>query len=307
MTVVQTIPGYLTLVEAEPVYGIKADTLKRRCQIGKVIGAIKKGKVWFVPTLPNIDPQRPISENYPDLNFGAAYESNMSLYDAESLSRQLLHNSNKNFIHCWEYGYYFVSLIFKHITPQRNTLTLAAFITEAHSALRSSFLLNMYGYYADAYALLRRAHETTIKALAGKKEPQKIWEVSFSNNRKSVESIIGVNFKNLWKIECSFAHSNSIKLFETGINIRQTDKKVGVSYGPQVNNKLFRAAANTSLFWIYVLIGSFPYIFSGQISDYWLSKQKASAKFIRDYLIGSKALQKDVQHFDEAINKLIGK
>lgn len=41
--------GYITLTEAEEISGIKADTLKKRCQEGTLPGAIKQGKTWFVP------------------------------------------------------------------------------------------------------------------------------------------------------------------------------------------------------------------------------------------------------------------
>lgn len=41
--------GYITLSEAEEISGIKADTWKKRCQEGQVIGAIKQGKTWFIP------------------------------------------------------------------------------------------------------------------------------------------------------------------------------------------------------------------------------------------------------------------
>lgn len=40
---------YITLKEAEKLTGIKADTLKKRCQEGQIRGAIKQGKTWFVP------------------------------------------------------------------------------------------------------------------------------------------------------------------------------------------------------------------------------------------------------------------
>jgi len=42
--------GYITLKEAEKLTGIKADTLKKRCQEGQIRGAIKRGKAWFVPS-----------------------------------------------------------------------------------------------------------------------------------------------------------------------------------------------------------------------------------------------------------------
>lgn len=41
--------GYITLTEAEEISGIKADTLKKRCQEGQITGAVKQGNTWFVP------------------------------------------------------------------------------------------------------------------------------------------------------------------------------------------------------------------------------------------------------------------
>ncbi len=41
--------GYITLSEAERISGIKADTLKKRCQEGVIVGAVKQGKTWFIP------------------------------------------------------------------------------------------------------------------------------------------------------------------------------------------------------------------------------------------------------------------
>lgn len=41
------IPNWLTLAEAEHLYGVKADTLRRACWIGKLPGK-KRGKTWFV-------------------------------------------------------------------------------------------------------------------------------------------------------------------------------------------------------------------------------------------------------------------
>jgi hypothetical protein len=40
---------YITLAEAEEISGIKADTLKKRCQEGKIKGAIKEAKTWKIP------------------------------------------------------------------------------------------------------------------------------------------------------------------------------------------------------------------------------------------------------------------
>lgn len=39
----------LTLTEASNILGDKVETLKKRCQSGCIIGAIKKGKTWLIP------------------------------------------------------------------------------------------------------------------------------------------------------------------------------------------------------------------------------------------------------------------
>ena len=43
------IKGYLTLKEASEISGINVEALKKRCQEGKIRGALKKGRGWFVP------------------------------------------------------------------------------------------------------------------------------------------------------------------------------------------------------------------------------------------------------------------
>lgn len=42
---------FITLAEAETQYGIEQETLKKKCQAGQIVGAIKKGKTWLVPAL----------------------------------------------------------------------------------------------------------------------------------------------------------------------------------------------------------------------------------------------------------------
>lgn len=307
MEITKTIPGYLTLSEAEERYGIKADTLKKRCQKGEIIGAKNIGKTWFVPNIPGVDPEKTIPENYSGLNFDAALSSNLSLYDAESEAKIALYNAHKGVVYVWEYGFYFFSLVFRHTRLDRTYAPLAALVTEAHSALRGSFLLNLDGYHSDAFALLRKAHECTIKALAMKTEPSKFWQIGFSTGRQASEHKIGVDFKRPWELESSFNHSNLMKLFATGKSVQDKEQIIGITYGPQIDEKQFRAAINTSIFWLYVLTRSLSYIFPGQIADTWLSKKAESIKLLRDYLNTNKVSQNELQSFDEAIIKLEAK
>ncbi len=41
--------NYITLKEASELSGKEVEALKKQCQEGRIRGAIKKGKVWFVP------------------------------------------------------------------------------------------------------------------------------------------------------------------------------------------------------------------------------------------------------------------
>lgn len=43
------INGYITLKDASELSGKEVEALKKQCQEGRIRGAIKQGKVWFVP------------------------------------------------------------------------------------------------------------------------------------------------------------------------------------------------------------------------------------------------------------------
>ena len=297
------IPGYLTLAEAEDRYGVKADTLKKHCQNGKIKGAIRQGKTWFVPNVPDIDPKKPISENYPNLNFDAAYDSNISLYEVEDKARFFFYKTSNTYIYIWEYGYYFVSLFITHSRLHKTYMPLVAQITEAHSALRGSFLLNLNGYHPEAITLLRKAHESIVKALAIRIKPKKA-KLVFSAGTQSAESILGVNFQTIWKLGSSFAHGNLIKIFEAWKGIQDKNDQLGVAYGPQLNKSQFGIAANISIFWLYLLIKSLPYLFPKQFDLKWLSKQEHSEKLLKDYLTSVKALRNEIGNVDLLIDKI---
>jgi hypothetical protein len=304
MNEIKNLPGYLTLSEAEESYGVKANTLKKRCQKKKLTGAKKVGKTWFIPNIPGIDPERTIPENYPDLDFDSAYIHNLALYNTESNTKVSLYNIHKQEVFVWEYGYYFFSLIFHHTRIDRTYLPFAVFVSEAHTALRSSFLLNLVGYHSDAISLLRRAQECTTKALAMRIEPKNIWKIGFSKSREQYENKIGVNFKSLWNLASTFTHGNLMKLFEVGKDINNPSNDITVGYGPQTDNKLYSVAMNGAIFWLYVLTKSLSYLFPGQIEAQWLTKKDSAAKFLRDYLISRKSMVLEVKMIDSAIEKL---
>ena len=95
-----------------------------------------------------------------------------------------------------------------------------------------------------------------------------------------------------------------MKLFEVGKGIQDGSIEVSVAYGPQVDHKLFSIAMNYSIFWIFVLTKSLPYLFTNQIEGLWLKKRDAAAKLLRDYLFSKKALTREILSFEAALAKL---
>lgn len=304
MTKLIKIPGYITLSEAETRYATKRDTLKRRCQKGMVRGAIKQGKTWFVPSVPNIDPKLSIRENYPELDFDQSYETNMQLYDAEDQTKYLHFTEFKQFIFIWEYGYHFIASVISNSTLDRSYILLATHFTEVLESLRASFLLSLGGYHASAITLQRRVHENTIKALATRISPKDALVLLLNSHIQKAEHIVGVNFGSTWRLASSYTHSNTVKFGQMVKYLSGTEDEIGVSYGTQVDNKLFKICANLSVFWIYTWIKCLPIIFTNQINDRWLQRQSQSAKLMKDYLIQTGALKKDVESLDSAIDKL---
>lgn len=58
--------GILTLAEASKLTGIDQETLKKRCQLLQIPGAIKKGKVWLIPEFAILGKNKPSVGVYVD-------------------------------------------------------------------------------------------------------------------------------------------------------------------------------------------------------------------------------------------------
>ncbi len=252
-----------------------------------------------------INKDKTIDENYPSLNFKAALESNIRLYDAETDSQAILYEKFKKYIYIWEYGYYFTSLFIKHSSVHRSYITIAALFTEVHSALRASFLLNLRGYHADSVALLRKAHESLVRAIACRANPPRMWDIIQSSDVVTMGNKIGLDLKKLYNVESSFTHSNKMKSFQSGIDFKSEKNDIGVSYGPQINEKEFSYASKVSIFWLYAAIKALPKLFPSQISDYWLSLHEDSAGLMHDFLENTKSsLIEECNRIDECLKKI---
>jgi hypothetical protein len=252
-----------------------------------------------------IDPNKTIDENYPELNFKSSVASNNSLYDAELEVRTTLNKRFNNYIYIWEYGYYFTSLFIRHSSIHKSYITIAALFTEVHSALRTSFLLNLSGYHADSVVLLRKVHESLIRAIACRVNPPKMWDIIQSSSIGKIENGIGLNLKKLYNVESTFTHSNKMKSFQSGIDLKSGRVDIGVNYGPQINIKEFDYSAKVSIFWLYATIKVLPKLFPGQISNSWLALQGESAELMHDFLENCKSsLLDECLRIDKCLEKI---
>lgn len=252
-----------------------------------------------------IDPNKTIDENYPKLNFKAAIQSNLSLFDAENDSQKILHEKFKTYVYIWEYGFYFISLFIKQSNIHKNHITIAALFTEVHSALRSAFIVNLKGYHSDSIVLLRKVHESLVRALACKSNPQRMWDIIQTSDVIKMGNKIGLDLKTLYNVESSFTHSNKIKSFQSGVDFHSGQNGMGVTYGPQINEKEFNYSATVSIFWLYATMKSLSKLFPDQVNDYWLLKQEDSAELMRDFLENKKSsLINECNRIDSCIKKL---
>jgi hypothetical protein len=94
--------------------------------------------------------------------------------------------------------------------------------------------------------------------------------------------------------EASFTHTNQIKAFKAGIDATKADEETGVSWGPQIDNKIFNYSAKLAIFWLYVLIYYSTQLFPRQANLQWLEKQKESLAYLYDYLKISKSSLADL-------------
>ncbi len=252
-----------------------------------------------------IDPNKSLVQSYPDLNFESAFLSNDSLYGVESELMSYHNRKFNRYVAIWEYGHYFISLAISRSSVHKSYITIAALITEAHSALRGSFLLNLKGWHSDSIVLLRKVHESLIRAMACKANPKKTWNFIQSSGIQKAEHSIGLDLKELYNIESSYSHSNRLKVFKSGIDLKSGKDKISVSYGPQQDEKEFGLAASISIFWVYVAIKILPKLLPNQLSKYWMSKYDQSAQLMKDYIetTGSDLIKK-IDEFDSCLTKI---
>lgn len=244
---------------------------------------------------------------YPKLHFEAAFSTTQSLIDVEEYCKNELITHSRPYIQTWEYGFYFVSLFITKTTIEKSYMVIASLFTEAHSAIRASFLLNNMGYHSDSIALLRKTHESVVRAIAVKFRPDITWNIVQEKSISKLENrYIKINLNAVYKVESSFTHSNQMKTMKAGMDLKAGVDPLGISYGPQLDDKLFSYSAKLSIFWLYVMIQSIPKLFPNQIPAHWLTNQDESAAYLHNYLVIHKSsLAQDCKDVDKVIGKIV--
>lgn len=246
-----------------------------------------------------------LEEEYPSLRLDKSYEGITGLEDVEE---GVILNFVKKYspqIKIWEYAYYYLTLFIQRSDVHSSYSPLAALFSEAHSSLRTAFILNNRGYHAESIALVRRVHESTVKMVAGKMFPIRIWQFVTNTSLQSSESKIGVNLKWINNIESSYVHANQLKVLGTGMSL-QKKEPIAIPYGPQESDKEYTVCINLSIFWMYVLVLVLPRVFPNQISSVWLRKRDESLRLLKDYLGGlsSGKLLKEAEGFEKSLDKI---
>lgn len=224
-----------------------------------------------------------LEDLYPEINWDKSYFGVLSVKDAENECLFYFNEKYKGLIKRWEYGYYFLMLLFKNIKLDKSYSIIAALYSETINSLRCSFSNNIKGYHPESISLLRRVHECIIKLIACKSNAKKTWKIIQSSSLQKTESDLGINLKWIYILQSSYLHSNKLKLIDIGKRLNSIST-IGVPYGPQLNDKEFIVSTNLSFFWIYILILVTPNLFPGQLSKIWMEKYEASCKLFRDYL-----------------------
>lgn len=209
-----------------------------------------------------------------------------SLIDAEDLASADLIDRWNGWVGLWEEGFFVFYHLINSTKLNPSYGFIAGLISEVHSSLRSSFLVILKGYYPEAFPLIRRAHESLIKALYAKKclsdgTKVNVQKILLQTSTQGFESILKLSFKKTYTVESAYTHSDVMQTYKL---IRSANNKVDIPYGPQKpTSDDFKSAANLSLFWLLVSLNVFPKIFGGMTDLAKIDEYDEVMSTLKDY------------------------
>jgi hypothetical protein len=222
--------------------------------------------------------------DYPGLPYDRSTESGVELIRAENDCLGAFLANLRAYVPVWEYGYYFVGRYLREATITPRSALVAAMVVDAYGAHRASFLSGARGYVPDAGALLRKVHESCIRAAGCRAFPKKALHIARSNDMRKAEGQLKLTLGWVYSIESGFAHSNQLRISDTVTALSKGRPPPGY-YGPRMDRDLLGPLAKVSAFWLYFLVRLLPQLIPVTPSQsVWLALQPDSAGMLRGYL-----------------------
>lgn len=247
-------------------------------------------------------------KQYPHLPYKAATRFNVDLYGSENDCGGAFLKGYRVFIPVWEFGYYFLTTYLDGAAVGGDEALSASLFAEGHSALRGSFLLQRHGYQADGISLIRRAHESFIRALGCKLFPAKALKIVRSSDIARTEHDLQLSFKLLYKLESGFVHSNRYRAAETMSAVHGNTEPPG-EYGPHSLKVLHDLLSKMAVFWLYFGTSIAPIVMPPEPAQKkWLTSQSDSLGLLAGYLKDSgSGLAESCMEVDAMVNRIAKK
>jgi hypothetical protein len=222
--------------------------------------------------------------DFADLPYEKATEFNVSLLASERACFKAFVLKYGVYVPLWEYGYYFLGRYLDTATVTSANALAASLFIDAYGALRSSFLVGANGYLPDSLALLRKTHESFVRAVGCAAQPARSLDMVRSSDIRKTERDLGLNLEPLYRIESGFTHSNRLRSLNTMIAVHE-GKEPPLHYGPQVEDDLHGFVSKAAAFWLYFGVMMVPCVVAPTSSQVeWLLIRAKSAGLLPGYL-----------------------
>lgn len=194
--------------------------------------------------------EKSVFGDFPGLRYEEATRFNLELLDSERRCVAGFVERYRVYTRLWEYGYYFLGEYLDTATVTAASALPASLFIDAYGALRGSFVVAGHGYQSDALALLRKVHESFVRAAGCRARSDKaVHIVRFSDIRKT-ETDLGLDLGQMYGLESGFTHSNRLRSLNTIIALRE-GKEPPRRYGPHIDDELHRLISVLAVFWLH--------------------------------------------------------
>jgi hypothetical protein len=220
----------------------------------------------------------------PGLPYDEADRSNRELCESERRCFAGFVEKYKVYTPLWVYAYHFLGQYLDTATVTLVSAPRATLFVDAYGALRGSFLVAGHGYQADALALLRKVHESFVRAACCRLRPDKTLEIVRSQNIRKAERGLGLDLELAYRIESGFAHSNRLRSLNSAISVGD-GKEPPRRYGPHVDEELHRVICALAVFWLHFGVALAPCLIAPTPAQAaWVMNQRDSEGLLLGYL-----------------------